>query len=165
MFKDYYAILEILPTATATEIKLAYYTQSKKWHPDINKSQDAKQRMQDINEAYLILKDTEAREKYDIEYKHFKQKYQTEERASFSQSQAYKQQTGYTYTEYHFTDDILEKWIRNARSQAQRIVEEALDELKGATKNAGTAMLSSFVYYIVGILLISLIFGLVKGCN
>ena len=115
--------------------------------------------------AMAGLTEDEAREKYDIEYKHFKQKYQTEERASFTQNQAYKQQTRYTYTEYHFTDDILEKWIRNARSQAQRIVEEALDELKGATQNAGSAMFSSFIYYLIGILLMSLIFGLVRGCN
>lgn len=165
MFKDYYAILEILPTATATEIKSAYYIQSKKWHPDLNSSQEAKQRMQDINEAYLILKDIEAREKYDFEYERFKQQYQTEGRASFTKNETYKKQAEYTYTEYHFADDILEKWIRNAHTQARKIVEEALDELKGATQNAGSAMFSSFIYYLIGILLMSLIFGLARGCN
>ena len=43
MFKDYYAVLDISSSASLQEIKSAYYTQSKKWHPDINKSEEAKE--------------------------------------------------------------------------------------------------------------------------
>ena len=54
------------------EIKVAYRKQCIKWHRDKNINIDTTQRMQDINQAYLILKDEEARSKYDIEYLKFK---------------------------------------------------------------------------------------------
>lgn len=57
MFKDYYKILGISRQASAQEIKSAYRTMSKKWHPDINPGMDVTSIMQDINEAYAILKD------------------------------------------------------------------------------------------------------------
>ena len=36
MFKDYYVILDISNSAILAEIKSAYRTQAKKWHPDKN---------------------------------------------------------------------------------------------------------------------------------
>ena len=57
MFKDYYQILEITQQASLSEIKQAYRAASKKWHPDVNPGKDTTQIMQDINEAYAILKD------------------------------------------------------------------------------------------------------------
>ncbi len=56
-FKDYYSILEIGRFASFEEIKAAYRAMSKKWHPDMNPNVDVKHKMQDINEAYAILKD------------------------------------------------------------------------------------------------------------
>lgn len=54
------------------EIKVAYRKQCIKWRRDKNINIDTTQRMQDINQAYLILKDEETRSKYDIEYLKFK---------------------------------------------------------------------------------------------
>ena len=54
------------------EIKVAYRKQCIKWRRDKNINIDTTQRMQGINQAYLILKDEEARSKYDIEYLKFK---------------------------------------------------------------------------------------------
>ena len=39
-----------------------------KWHPDKNNSQDAVFMMQEINEAYAILKDKIKKSRYDKEY-------------------------------------------------------------------------------------------------
>ena len=57
MFRDYYAILVISQSASRVEIKSAYKKQAIKWHPDKNQGVDTTQRMQEINEAYLILND------------------------------------------------------------------------------------------------------------
>ena len=104
--------------------------------------------MQDIKwSLFNLKKNIEAREKYDFEYERFKQQYQTEGRASFTKNETYKKQAEYTYTEYHFADDILEKWIRNAHTQARKIVEEALDELKGATQKC--RFCNVFKFYIL----------------
>ena len=73
MFKDYYKLLEITQNANDEEIKKAFREQAIKWHPDRNPGTDTTLRMQEINEAYLILKDKEARERYNIEYGKFSQ--------------------------------------------------------------------------------------------
>ena len=62
MFIDYYEVLEIKSTASIEEVKAAFKMQALKWHPDRNLGVDTTLRMQLINEAYLILKDVEARQ-------------------------------------------------------------------------------------------------------
>ena len=57
MFKDYYQILDILPSATKQEIKEAYRKMSLRWHPDRNSGADVTAIMQDINEARTYAKD------------------------------------------------------------------------------------------------------------
>lgn len=64
--KDYYAILEILETADAQEIKKAYRRLAKKYHPDVVRDDSAKlQRMYSIQEAYECLGNEEIRKRYD----------------------------------------------------------------------------------------------------
>lgn len=67
-FKDYYSTLGILPQATQEEVRIAYKTMAKKWHPDANKGINTTGQMQLIAEAYEILKNTEKRKTYNIEY-------------------------------------------------------------------------------------------------
>ena len=62
---NYYAILGISKDATADEIKKAYHSVSKKYHPDINLSPNATEMMQAINEAYATLSDENKRKAYD----------------------------------------------------------------------------------------------------
>lgn len=64
-FKDYYTTLGIERNATQDEVKRAYRKLARKYHPDINKSQDAEQRFKEIGEAYEVLQDTEKRAAYD----------------------------------------------------------------------------------------------------
>jgi len=63
--KDYYAILGLEKTASLRDIKGAYRILAKKYHPDVNKSAEAAQRMQSVNEAYAILGDPIRRAEYD----------------------------------------------------------------------------------------------------
>jgi DnaJ-class molecular chaperone len=62
-FKDYYRILGVERRADEKTIKSAYRKLARKYHPDVNKGQDA--RFKEINEAYEVLSDPEKRRRYD----------------------------------------------------------------------------------------------------
>ena len=64
-FKDYYAVLGVERGATAEDVKRAYRRLARKYHPDVSKESDAKQRFQELGEAYEVLKDPEKRAAYD----------------------------------------------------------------------------------------------------
>lgn len=68
MLKNYYSILEISPNATKQEIRKAYITLAKKYHPDLNPDdvQSAKEKFQEILEAYNVLYNAKLRQEYDI---------------------------------------------------------------------------------------------------
>lgn len=63
--RDYYEILGLTKSATSDDIKKAYRSLAKKYHPDVNKSADAEQKFKEINEAYEILSDEQKRNAYD----------------------------------------------------------------------------------------------------
>lgn len=62
---NYYELLGIKNDATEAEIKIAYKSQMKKWHPDLNKSDEAVSMSSKINEAKEVLLDIEKRKDYD----------------------------------------------------------------------------------------------------
>ena len=61
---DYYAILEVSPTATATEIRRSYRRLARLHHPDLNQ-QALDIHIKRLNEAYEILRDPLKRAAYD----------------------------------------------------------------------------------------------------
>jgi len=67
--KDYYAILEVPPTATQEEIREQYYFLIQAWHPDKFRKPDqkakAEEKSKEINIAYGVLKDFSKRAEYD----------------------------------------------------------------------------------------------------
>lgn len=63
--RDYYEVLGISRSASEVEIKRAFRTQARKFHPDVNKSSDAETRFKEINEAYEVLGDPSKRSMYD----------------------------------------------------------------------------------------------------
>jgi len=67
---NYYTLLELLPTATAADIKKSWHEQIQVWHPDrfthapiLHRKAEA--RTQLINQAYQTLSDPIARTRYD----------------------------------------------------------------------------------------------------
>jgi len=69
--KDFYKILKIEHTATAQEIKLAYYKQALHLHPDKNDGCSRKEaEFKRVNEAYDVLRDDGKRREYDFTIGH-----------------------------------------------------------------------------------------------
>ena len=64
-YKDYYKALGVKKDATKQDIKRAYRTLARKYHPDVSKESDAEVKFKEIGEAYDVLKDSEKREAYD----------------------------------------------------------------------------------------------------
>lgn len=61
----YYDALCVPTAASTQDIRRGYFKQSKRWHPDKASEPDAKQRFQQISEAYQVLSDPKRRRAYD----------------------------------------------------------------------------------------------------
>src|SRR5882672_6504067 len=64
-YKDYYKVLGVARGAAEDEIKKAYRKLARKYHPDVSKEANAKEKFQEVSEAYETLRDKEKRAAYD----------------------------------------------------------------------------------------------------
>src|SRR6202051_3337250 len=65
-FKDYYDVLGTSKPATEDDIRKAYRSLARKYHPDVNPGdKSAEERFKEINEAYEVLSDPDKRKRYD----------------------------------------------------------------------------------------------------
>ena len=63
--RDYYEVLGVQKNASAEDLKSAFRTLARKYHPDVNKESDAESKFKEVNEAYAVLSDSEKRAAYD----------------------------------------------------------------------------------------------------
>ena len=67
--RNYYDVLKVSPKASPKAINAKHRALAKEYHPDVNKSKDAHEKMTMLNEAYEILSDTGKRTEYDKKLK------------------------------------------------------------------------------------------------
>ena len=63
--RDYYEVLGLSKSATDQDIKKAYRSLAKKFHPDVNKEKGADVKFKEVQEAYETLMDPQKRAAYD----------------------------------------------------------------------------------------------------
>lgn len=138
--QDYYAILNIKPYESKENIKRAFKRQALEWHPDRNTATEANERMQLINEAYLILGDDEARSKYDKEYNDYDN---------------FKEDFSKEYSS--FDDEILNEWVKKAKAQAKEMINLSIDDLLGMSKVAFDSAWKATKYYVLLLIILNFI--------
>ncbi len=89
---NYYEILGISNNATIDEIKTAYRTLSKKYHPDVNDATNASAFFRLIQEAYETLSKEDLRSAYDksTQYVHSETNYSYEPTATEAEQTCYR---------------------------------------------------------------------------
>lgn len=172
MIKNHYETLGVNPNADKQTIKKAYRKLALEFHPDRNKSPDAHEKFIEINEAYLILYDDEARLRYDREHHyHFARKEEPKTEHSESagkQQKSTSQEFGKERTYQKYEDEDLNKWSKNAREQAESFAKMAFNEFSnlvvGVVKETGFQLGNSLIMALGAILTMSgcgnLVFGL-----
>jgi curved DNA-binding protein CbpA len=162
MIPNYYKILGVGRYENKDELKKKYRKLALEWHPDKNVSPDAHHMFIEINEAYLILYDEEARIKYNREYDYY---YGAKKRASESK-------TKFRAMEEHakeqtYCDEDLNNWSKTARNQGEKYASISFNEfsemVKVIIKEVGIQGVTALIYAIAGVIGASSMFSFFSG--
>ena len=101
---DFYELLGISMDSTKQEIKNAYREMVKKYHPDVNKSEDSNKIIRSLNEAKEVLLDDEKRKEYDKllnDIKYSKQFSKEKDETYTAKTEEYKE---------NYSENYVTKW-------------------------------------------------------
>jgi len=113
---DYYALLGVPVDASLAEIKAAYRTLAKSYHPDVlpfgdfTTRQKAELAMRQINEVYAVLSDSVQRRKYDEQYQKDNDSMTREENMYFEPEPK---------SRFNWSD-VFKQWLFEQRREAQK---------------------------------------------
>ncbi len=146
---NFYELLGIRETSSKEEIKTAYKNMVKKYHPDVNRSEEANQIIRSLNEAKEILLDDEKRKEYDLSL----QKIKYSKQFSDNKKETYKETT----KEYKETYDevYVTKWqffINYWKNGLDKIMSKILKTLLVGINMLSFAIIKGLTYGIIFIL-------------
>lgn len=131
--KNYYAILGVTPDSSDAEIKSAYRTLARKFHPDVNPS--GTQRFKDITEAYDVLSNSQKRHQYDMINGFFKSAPENKTSAKQAQSE-YKKQTAQKDED---TAKQQEKQTKKSKEEFSKKINDIFEEFAKPKKSKTSA--------------------------
>lgn len=67
-YPDLYRLLGVSRYASKDELQAAYRKQAKAWHPDVNDDPKAAQVFEELQKAFAVLSDSDARKKFDFRF-------------------------------------------------------------------------------------------------
>jgi len=146
-YLHYYRVLGLRQGAGLPEIKRAYRTKAKMYHPDINKSETAANKFIEVNEAYEFL----------IRLKEHKAYASSARSSSQRRSRTYSQRQGRSSRE----DDLFREWMQRerqkARARAARAARKRYEDFKKSRIYRTSQVISAvydYIFVFVGILII-----------
>lgn len=147
--KDYYEILGVARQAGKAEIKHAYRTLVKQYHPDLNKGQKAAElKFRMIQEAYEILGDIEKRRLYDqSQYK--KTGADSAWQKGYARGAAYEKTSYETTYQYAYAAD----YQRNPGHTESRFSYQSEELHKMESSYKATILVKRFLYILLGFIL------------
>ena len=122
--RNLYRDMDLSYNATSDEIKGQFKRLAKEFHPDKNKSDFAKQRFAEINQAFNVLGDEDRKREYDFAFANFQQQTQFQ--------QQHQHQQYHTRSQADFFNSPMWSQVKHfATGMAKTFMEDLDKEIQG----------------------------------